>query len=136
MSDHDHDHDNDDNCNVTHPKDRAPKSDDPMELSGVELDGDPEVMLDCIVEEYARMGEGADVILRMFNDPDYQGPYGLTKAFGRDYIRLRVEGILRRCGVLRFRVTELIPPESEPQPSERVTTLTIGGRAIEERNQT
>ncbi|CAN5337952.1 hypothetical protein BH09PLA1_BH09PLA1_00130 [soil metagenome] len=127
------DHDHDENCNTTHPKDRAPQSDDPMEISGIEVDGDPEVMLDCIVEEYARLGCDADMIMRMFDDPFYQGPYGVTKAFGREYVRRRIDDVLRRCGVLRVRVTELVPVETESGCDERQARLTIGGRAIAER---
>jgi hypothetical protein len=139
MFEHGDEHRHEDDCNRTHPRDRDAKPDDPLELSGIEVEGDPEVMLDCIVEEYARMGCGADDILRMFDDPFFQGPYGLTRAFGRDYVRLRVQGVLRRCGVLRVRVVE--------QPSEREdaridaergggprVSLTVGGRPIAERN--
>lgn len=131
MSQDDHDHDDD--CNRTHPKDRAAKTDDPMELSGIELNGDPEVMLDCVVEEYARMGCDADAIFQMFDDPFFQGPYGLTRAFGREYIRSRVEGILRRCGVLRVRVVEQPVEDADESAAEQQVTLTVGGRAIAER---
>lgn len=138
MFEHDHENHHTDDCNRTHPRDRDAKADDPLELSGVEVEGDPEVMLDCIVEEYARMGCDAGDILRMFNDPFFQGPYGLTRAFGRDYVRLRVEGVLRRCGVLRVRVVEHPADEAdgrEPDgPILPRVTLTVRGRRPAERN--
>ena len=120
-----HEHDHDDDCNRTHPKDRVPQADDPMEISGIEIEGDPQVMLQCIVEEFARMGCDSDTILRMFDDPFFQGPHGLTKAFGREYIRDRVNRILKRSGVMSVLFIEQ-PPEDEIEP----VTLTVGGRAI------
>jgi hypothetical protein len=135
MFDPEHEHGHDDECNRTHPRDRDARADDPMEISGVEVDGDPEVMLDCVVEEYARMGYDFDDILRMFDDPFFQGPYGLTRAFGRDYVRLRVRGVLRRCGVLRVRVVEAPPDDAESaEPKEPLVGLTVRGRPTAERN--
>jgi hypothetical protein len=121
-------HHHDDDCNRTHPKDRAAQTDDPMEISGIEVEGDPEVMLNCIVEEFARMGCDAETILRLFDDPFFLGPHGLTKAFGREYIRDRVHGILKRCGVMSVRVIEQ-PADETIEP----VVLTVGGRAIAER---
>ena len=122
---HEHDHHDDDDCNRTHPKDRAPQADDPMEISGIEIEGDPQVMLQCIVEEFARMGCDAEDILRMFDDPFFQGPYGINLAFGRQYIRRYVTSMLKQSGVMRVRVIEQ-PPEEDLEP----VTLTVGGRAI------
>jgi hypothetical protein len=128
------DPDHDDACNRTHPRDRDARADDPLEISGIEIEGDPEVMLDCIVEEYARMGCDADDILRMFHDPFFQGPHGLSRAFGREYVRLRVEGVLRRCGVLRVRVVEAPPDDARsPEPRDPLVALTVRGRSTAER---
>ena len=124
---HEYDH-HDDDCNRTHPKDRALQADDPMEISGIEIEGDPQVMLQCIVEEFARMGCDADTILRMFDDPFFQGPHGLTRALGREHIRDCVNRILKRSGVMSVRVVEQAP-EEEIEP----VNLTVGGRAIAER---
>jgi hypothetical protein len=128
--DHDHHHHNDD-CNRTHPADRAPQADDPMEISGIEIEGDPQVMLACIVEEFARMGCDVDAIMRMFDDPFFQGPYGLTRAFGRDYIRGRVAEIVRGCGVMTVRIVEQQQDENE---TEQPVNLTVGGRAVARRS--
>ena len=133
MFDPHHEHGEDD-CNRTHPRDRDARGDDPLEISGIQVDGDPEVMLDCIVEEYARLGCDAADILRMFDDPFFQGPYGLTRAFGRDYVRLRVRGVLGRCGVLRVRVVEAPPEDAESEPVEPLVALTVRGRPTAERN--
>jgi hypothetical protein len=114
-------HDEHDHCNQTHPKDRAPKPDDPMEISAISLDGDPHFMLECIVEEYARMGCDRDQIVQMFSDPFYQGPYGLTRALGRERIVQRIDEILLRCGVLKFRMIE----QAE---LENVVHITVRGR--------
>jgi hypothetical protein len=124
---HDH-HDHNDDCNITHPRDRAPQAGDPMEISGIEVEGDPQVMLECIIEEYARMGADADAIMRMFNDPYFQGPHGLTRVYGRQFIRYRVEQILDRCGVLRVSMSE-----EAAAPDGESVALTVAGRTIAER---
>jgi hypothetical protein len=133
FGEHDHHHDHVDDCNRTHPADRAPQPDDPMEISGVRVDGDPRFMLDCLITEYARLGFEADDLLRMFDDPQFQGPHALTRALGRDYVRSQIHAVLRRCGVLRVRVVEQpLEETSEPAASSPVT-LTVRGRPVAER---
>ncbi len=80
--------------------------DDPMELVGVECDGDPDFMLECIVEEYARMGWEPERILRLFASPHYPMLHNFWRARGSEAIRRKVEATSRRCGVFRFRTTQ------------------------------
>ena len=47
-----------------HPATREVLPDDPMEMHGFEVPGDPNLMLRLLVEEYARMGWGAEEILQ------------------------------------------------------------------------
>src|SRR5215468_9547265 len=113
-----------------HPKDRPLAPDDPMLISAVEMDGDPWIMLDCIIEEYARMGCGYDEIAAVFEQPFYEGTFGLTKKLGADAVRARIKQTLARCGVLRV-CTVVTPDEAErPEPipafTETPVTLTIG----------
>ena len=125
-----------------HPKDRPLEADDPMQLDAVEVHGDPAVMLDCLVEEFARIGWDAEMILSVFTQPFYAGTYGLNVAFGEAEIRRRVARTLDRCGTMRFRAVEhVLPPEfSDPPPLDEDAQaareagtrvmLTVGGRPM------
>ena len=96
-----------------HPATRAIEPDDPMNLHGVEVDGDPEIMLSMLVEEYARMGCGLDELMDLCRQPFYVGFHGLLRFYGEAELKRRVSGILSRCGVFRVSMRETTPP-SEP----------------------
>ena len=98
----------------THPASREILPDDPLDLTGVEVDGDPQLMLRLLVEEYARMGWGVDEIMRLAADPFYVGFHGLLRAFGEERLRDEITSILARCGVVRVKTIE-VTPEPEPQ---------------------
>jgi hypothetical protein len=98
-----------------HPKDRPAQPADPFQMMADGVEGDPLLMLDCIVEEYSRMGAGEEEILRLFDDPEFLATHGLRGLFGKQATRERVRAVLARCGILRVSVTAL-PPES---PCER-----------------
>ncbi len=100
MADHDH---SDTHPKPEHPKDRPLKPDDPMEMMAATANGDPLVMLDSIVEEYARMGWGRDQIAELFDTPFFQATHGLKKLLGKEEIERRIEATLKRCGVFRVR---------------------------------
>jgi hypothetical protein len=82
---------------------------DPLDLHGIEVPGDPELMLCLLVEEYARMGADIDLIMQLARDPFYQAFHGLWRCYGEDELRRRVNEIIRRTGVLRVRTTETDP---------------------------
>jgi hypothetical protein len=73
-----------------------------MTLHATAVLGDPAVMMECLIQEYAGMGWGAEPILGLFQDPAYPALHGLWLAWGERAIRERVHGILARSGVLRF----------------------------------
>ena len=85
---------------------------DPMELRCVAVDGDPDFMIDCIVEEYARLGWSPAKILPLFESPSYPVLHGLYRARGAASIRRSVEEVVRRCGVFHFDTRER-PPDPE-----------------------
>ena len=85
------------------------ESDDPMELQGIWIDGDPNYMLDCVVEEYLRLGWPPEQILRLFESPSYPVLHQMLRARGGEALRARIQQIAKRCGVFRFRTSE--PPE-------------------------
>ncbi len=92
-----------------HPATREMLPDDPLELTGMVVQGDPDLMLRMIVEEYARMGCDAERILALARDPFYVGLHGLWLAWGEDGLQRRIEAILERCGVMRVRHVETPP---------------------------
>jgi hypothetical protein len=93
-----------------HPATRDVEPDDPMNLHGVQVDGDPEVMLQILVEEYARMGCGLDVLMELARDPFYVGFHGLLQLYGEQDLARRVSRILSWCGVFRVVTREAAPP--------------------------
>ena len=82
---------------------------DPLDLHGIEVPGDPDLMLRMLVEEYARMGADADFILQLARDPFYQAFHGLWKCFGEDELQRRVNEIIGRYGVVRVKAVEATP---------------------------
>ena len=95
-----------------HPASREVLPEDPMNLHAFEVPGDPELMMRLLVEDYARMGCGTEAIMSLACNPNYQVFHGLLKMFGEDNLRLRVQQILTRTGVMRVTTKEVAaPPE-------------------------
>ncbi len=73
-----------------------------MTLHGVAVEtGDDAAvreMAECFVEEYARMGFGADRILRMFATKGYAGPHLAYRLLGEAAIGAMVRKVLERWG--------------------------------------
>ena len=92
-----------------HPATREILPDDPMEMHGFEVPGDPGLMLRLLVEEYARIGWEAQAIMRLARDPNYQALFGLLRFFGEEELTARVSQTLARCGVIRVKTTETEP---------------------------
>ena len=96
-----------------HPKDRPAEPEDPFQMFADGVEGDPGLMLDCLVEEYARMDLAADEIHRLFENPEFLATHGLRDHFGAAATRDRVQAVLARCGVLRVSTTSA-PPTTFP----------------------
>jgi hypothetical protein len=90
----------------THPATREMLPEDPMEMTGIEVPGDPDLMLRLLVEEYARIGWGRDALMQLARDPNYQSFHGLWRQMGEEALRQRIDQVLSRCGVMRVRYTE------------------------------
>jgi hypothetical protein len=95
-----------------HPASREILPEDPMEMHGIEVPGDPNLMLRLLVEEYARIGWGASAIMQLARDPNYQAFHGLWQFYGEQELAARVEQVLSRCGIMR--VTQ---HEAQPEPA-------------------
>ena len=93
-----------------HPATRPVEPEDPLNLFGFEIEGDPDLMLRMIVEEYARIGYDSEAVMELTRNPFYQAMHGLWQLLGEETLRRRVDGILARCGVLRTSWREAPPP--------------------------
>ena len=99
-----------------HPATRAVEPEDPMTLHAAEVEGDPELMLQCVVQEYAWMGWDAQQIHELFRDPSYPVLHQLWRTHGEAGIRERVDALLGQMGV--FRVQEFVHESPEPEEAE------------------
>ena len=92
-----------------HPASRELLPDDPMDLHGFQVPGDPRLMLRLLVEEYARIGWDTEAIMRLARDPNYQGFHGLLKLYGEETLRGEIAEILSRTGVIRVTTVQQEP---------------------------
>jgi len=102
-----------------HPATRPVEPEDPMNLYAVEVPGDPELMFRLLVEEYARMGWGLDELVGLFRDPFYVAAHGLWLHYGEEDLKRRLNGLLKRVGVVRTKTTTSVPP------SERLVQIDL-----------
>lgn len=96
-----------------HPATREILPDDPMEMQAFEVPGDPDLMLRLLVEEYSRIGWGADAILQLARDPNYQAFHGLLTFFGEGELTKRIREIAAKCGIIRVHQVETKPLSEE-----------------------
>ena len=74
-----------------------PESDDPMELVGMVMPGEPgqlEAMAECLVEEYVRLGWDARRLMTLFVNPMFMATHRIYRQKGAAYVR---EVIDRMC---------------------------------------
>jgi hypothetical protein len=96
-----------------HPLARAAEPEDPLTLHATPVAGDPEVMLHCLVQEYAWMGWEAEEILRLFRDPFYPALHALWRLFGEAGLRERVTTVLKQTGTWRLDADVREEPEPD-----------------------
>src|SRR6516165_4677482 len=96
-----------------HPLTRAVESDDPMMLHATPVPGDPDEMLNSLIQEFAWLGWEAEAIGRLFRDPFYPVLHALWLAHGDSGIQERVDHILHQTGVMHFQTTIQEEPEAE-----------------------
>jgi hypothetical protein len=112
-----------------HPLDRAVEADDPLELMAEPVPGDPAVMLECLLQEFAGLGEDADDLLAMFRSPAYPLLNMLLAHYGEAELRRRVTDLLGRSGVFRVRETMAEDPDSEDDGDDGPELIQLGVRA-------
>lgn len=97
---------------------KPPEPDDPTVLVGVSLPGgDPDLMAECLVDEYARLGLGDEALLRIFRNPTFTAAYAIWRQRGDPYVRALIARARQRWGQPRFTVREA--PRRPPGPAAR-----------------
>jgi hypothetical protein len=100
-----------------HPATREVESEDPMELVATPIAGDADVMLECIMQEFAWMGWDEEKMMELFHSSAYPVLGQLRQSLGEDEIRFRIRNILARQGAFRVQETIDDAPEAE-EPAE------------------
>ncbi|MFI5398783.1 MAG: hypothetical protein ACHQ9S_24915 [Candidatus Binatia bacterium] len=76
---------------------KAYDEEDPMALMGLAVpDGDADLMAECLVDEFARMGYDAEALLGLFRNPFYAGAHAIYRRQGEAYVRSIVERVRGR----------------------------------------
>jgi hypothetical protein len=99
-----------------HPTTRAVEPEDPLELMAAAVQGDPDVMLQCLVHEFAWMGWDVEQLLELFHDPGYPVLNQLLAYYGAGAVRERVQALVGQAGV--FRIRELVAEDPEAEEDE------------------
>jgi len=103
-----------------HPATRPMEAEDPLELHGVLLDGNPVEMVRCVMEEFAAMGWSRQELLRLFRDPEYPGLVSIARSLGWSTIEAVAEDVTHRYGRFRIRVQYVAPPEDHEREPETI----------------
>lgn len=110
-----------------HPATREIETDDPMELVANPAPGDPDVMLDCMIQEFAWQGYNADDLMRLFLNPEYPVLNQLLDCYGLEEVRRRVDQTLG--GFDAFSVRAVIDKTPDPdEDHEELIELTVRTR--------
>jgi hypothetical protein len=113
-----------------HPLERAAEADDPLELMAEPVAGDPAVMLECILQEFAWMGWDRAQLLALFHHPGYPVLCQLREHFGDDEVRRQVDALVERWGTWRFRETVVEPDPSEDEDHVQVVQIALPGAGL------
>jgi hypothetical protein len=102
-----------------------------MDLNATAVQGDPEVLIRAVVQEYAWMGWDGDQIASLFHDPFYPMLHGLLEALGEAGVRDRIDAVFNSAGVFRFRTTVHEAPDDDQGPE----VVQIGGFNLKRKEQ-
>ena len=103
-----------------HPLERDLAPEDPLELIAEPVIGDPDVMLQCMVQEFAWLGWEVEPLLALFHSPMYPVLNQLRDYFGDAEIQTRVRAIVREGGI---RVTETITEDPDERLEDELVQL-------------
>lgn len=93
-----------------HPVTRRIEPEDPMTLNATEVEGDPDLMVRAVVQEYSWIGWDPDQVLTLFRDPAYPVLHQLWRTLGDAEIAARIASIVNGVGTFRFRSTMIEAP--------------------------
>ena len=102
------------------PRLRPAQPDSPMILDGDVIDGDPSLMLRCMIEELLQVGIEVEELRWMARQPHYQAMYAAYLQLGADEVNRMIDDAAACVGVGRYRTVEL-------RGETQAVTLTIGG---------
>lgn len=105
-----------------HPLTRNVEPEDPLEFMAQSAPGDPDVMLDCVIQEFAWIGCDAEEMFGMFQNPGYPVLNQLLDLFGAAEVRRRLNALVGSGGI--FRVRETIDEAAQTDEPELIQ-LTI-----------
>jgi hypothetical protein len=111
-----------------HPLARAVEPEDPLEIVATPVQGDPDVMLQCLVQAFAWMGWDCEQLLELFHNPYYPVLNQLLAYYGEEAVRQRVQALVGRSGV--FRVHEVIADEPEPAADDEPELLQLSVQKV------
>ncbi len=75
--------------------------DDPMELTGQVLPGEPgqlELMAECLIEEYIRLGWTEARLMTLFDNPMFLATHRIFKLKGEAFVRGLIQRTLSKWG--------------------------------------
>ncbi len=110
-----------------------PHSDDPMELVGVSLPADEEVMREMaytFAEEFAQLGYGEERLLKLFRSSSYAAAHQAWLALGDDQVSRIVKECVDVFGSVRFTVQ--VSDETRPDDTSPRRLPVLGQPAQEE----
>jgi hypothetical protein len=81
--------------------------DDPMGLVAVDVPaGELDLMAECLVDEYVRLGTTDAQLLAIFKNPFFAGAHALYRARGEEHIKAVIARVRQQWGQPRFTTTE------------------------------
>ncbi len=86
--------------------------DDPLELSGVALvtnEDTTDLMCECFIEEFMRLGYNPRQLLALFRNPHYLGMNMVLQNRGEPFVRAKIAEVFARWGKPLPRTTEVMP---------------------------
>ena len=111
-----------------HPLDRDIEADDPFELVAQQAQGDPELMLGAVIEEFLMVGCDASRLTAMFGNAEYPVLQELCAHFGAEEVARRIAETQRAAS--SFSVREWVAEEADESScggGETLVQLTLPG---------
>jgi hypothetical protein len=102
------------------PKDEI-DPEDPMELRGVALftgEDTSDLMTECFIEEFLRLGHGPRQVLALFRNRHYTGPHMVLRNRGEAYVRAKIVEVFGWWGRVVTDTRNPAPQDAPPPGNE------------------